>query len=214
MGGFRLPKRLLLLAPILMAQAASATEVVDSATVAPPAATATDCGCLTLPALTPIRIEILAPLGSKTSKSGDIFPIRLAEPLAIDGRELVPAGTSGMGEVVHAKKAGGSGAAGELVLAARYLDVDGRHLKLRSLRLIPEGNSKINTVNTIMVATAASPIPVSLVGFFINGGQAGVPEGTIAEAKTAEPFDFPGAKVTTPDSTVPAETGQTGEKIQ
>jgi protein-L-isoaspartate O-methyltransferase len=167
---------------------------------------------LALPALTPIRIEILAALGSKTSKSGDTFPIRLAEPLVIGGRELVPAGTSGMGEVVHAKKAGGSGAAGELVLAARYLEVDGRHLKLRSLRLVPQGNSKINTVNTIMVASAASPIPVSLVGFFINGGQAVVPEGTIAEAKTAEAFDFPGARVTAPDSTTLAEAGQTGEK--
>ncbi len=91
---------------------------------------------------------------------------------------------------MHAKKAGGSGAAGELVLAARYLDVDGRHLELRSLRLVPEGNSKINTVNTMMVATAASPIPVSLVGFFINGGQAVVPQGTIAGGEDGGDFRF------------------------
>lgn len=153
-------------------------------------------------------------LGSKTSKSGDTFPIRLAEPLVVDGHELVPAGTMGMGEVVHAKKAGGSGAAGELVLAARYLDVGGRHMKLRSLRLVPEGNSKINTVNTLMVATSPTILaPVALAGFFISGGQAMVPEGTVAEAKIAEAFEFPAAKpAEEPDSKAPAEAGQSGEK--
>lgn len=203
---------------MLLAQAVSATQVDDSATAAQPSTTAAPtqaCGCPTIAALTPIRIEILAELGSKTSKSGDTFPIRLAEPLVVDGHELVPAGAMGMGEVVHAKKAGGSGAAGELVLAARYLDVDGRHMKLRSLRLVPAGNSKINTVNTLLVATSPTILaPVALAGFFVNGGQATVPLGTIAEAKTAESFEFPAPakEVAAPEATPPAEAGKSGEK--
>ncbi|MET0587174.1 MAG: hypothetical protein ABWZ75_01520 [Novosphingobium sp.] len=71
------------------------------------------------PALTPVSIQILAALGSKVSKSGDTFPIRLAAPVIVDGTVAIPAGAEGMGEVVHAKKGGGIGAAGELVLAAR-----------------------------------------------------------------------------------------------
>jgi hypothetical protein len=101
-----------------------------------------------------------------------------------------------------------------LVLAARYLDVGGRHLKLRSMRLVPEGSSRINTVNTLMVATSPTILaPVALAGFFINGGQAMVPEGTVAEAKIAETFEFPAAKpAEESDSKAPAGVGQSGEQ--
>ncbi|MEO0063543.1 MAG: hypothetical protein RLZZ08_2103, partial [Pseudomonadota bacterium] len=70
-----------------------------------------------IPALTPVSVEILADLGSNTSVSGARFPIRLAAPLVVDGVAVVPAGATGEGEVVHAKKSSGMGAAGELVLA-------------------------------------------------------------------------------------------------
>jgi len=141
-------------------------------------------------------------LGSKISKTGDTFPIRLAEPILIDGREVIAAGTPGMGEVVHAKKSGGSGAAGELVLAARYLEVAGQRLHLRSLHVSPNGQSKINTVNTINTASAAVAPPLSLIGFFITGGQATVPQGTIADAKTAEAFTLT-APATAPAAAAP-----------
>jgi hypothetical protein len=156
--------------------------------VAPAPQSAPPCACIAIPALTPVSIELLAAVGSKTSKTGDTFPIRLAAPIIIDGKEAVPAGAAGMGEVVHAKKSGGMGAAGELVLAARYLDVAGRSLRLRSLRIVPQGKSAINRVDAFNAVSAASPIPVGLIGFFIQGGQASVPQGTIAEAKTAEAF--------------------------
>ncbi|MCW3836438.1 hypothetical protein ACFQ1E_10570 [Sphingomonas canadensis] len=136
-------------------------------------------------------MEILAPLGSKVSKSGDTFPIRLAEPILVGGREIIPAGVTGMGEVVHAKKNGGGGGAGELVLAARYLDIGARRLRLRSLRLTEVGESRINTVNAMNLASAASPLPVALIGFLIKGGEVTVPAGRVAEAKTAEAFVLP-----------------------
>jgi hypothetical protein len=138
-----------------------------------------------------VRLEVLTMLGSKVSKTGDTFPIRLATPIVVDGNEVIPSGTTGMGEVIHAKKSGGSGSAGELVLAARYLDVGGQRLRLRSLHLSPNGRTKINTVNTINVASAASPLPIGLIGFFISGGNSTVPQGTIADAKTAEAFVLP-----------------------
>lgn len=153
------------------------------------AATAAPCTVpFVVPALTSVTLELLAPLGSKLSKSGDNFPIRLAEPIVVDGQVLIPAGALGIGEVVHAKKAGGSGAPGELVLAARYLDVCGRRLRLRSMHVSSTGRSKVNAVNTINLASAASPLPVGLVGFLIRGGQVNVPQGTFADAKTAEIF--------------------------
>lgn len=130
----------------------------------------------------------MATLGSKISKSGDSFQIRLVQPIMVDGKVAVPAGTLGMGEVIHAKKGGGGGAAGELVLAARYLDFAGRKLRLRSMNFAQNGHSNTGTANAIAVAGAASPLPIGLVSFLITGGQTTVPQGTIADAKTAEAF--------------------------
>lgn len=142
----------------------------------------------TIPAMTVVQLEIDEPLGSKTSKTGQAFAIRLRNPILVDGRETVPAGTLGRGEVVHAKKGGGSGAPGELVLAARYLDVGGRRLPLRSLRFGELGSDKIATVNAMAVASAVGPLPVAMLGFLITGGERTVEKGTAVTAKTAADF--------------------------
>lgn len=144
------------------------------------------CDCLIVPALTPVSIQILAALGSKVSKSGDTFPIRLAAPVIVDETVAIPAGAEGMGEVVHAKKGGGMGAAGELVLAARYLNFQGKQVKLRSMKLATVGKSNIDSVNTMLIASSATFVPIALLGFVITGGQAVVPLGATADAKTAE----------------------------
>lgn len=160
-----------------------------------------------VPALTPIEIAVRSHLGSKLSKTGDVFPIQLAAPIMIDGKEVLPAGSGGMGEVVHAKKSGGGGAGGELVLAARYLDVGGRHLKLRSMKLGGLGKDATGTVNAINVGAAASVPAVAVIGLFITGKSMDVPEGTVATAKTAEDFWVPAALLTpgptTPDPPMP-----------
>ena len=145
-------------------------------------------GALCVPPLTPIKLFIRAHLGSKISNSGDWFEIELAEPIVIDGVTLVPAGTRGMGEVVHAKKSGGSGASGELILAARYLDVDGKRLRLRSLHIAVSGKDAIGSVNALGVASAATIPALALIGFFVKGKGIDSPENTLADAKTAEAF--------------------------
>ncbi len=148
---------------------------------------------LTLPAATPIVIAVDAELGSKISTSGQMFPIRLAQPVVIDGTEVLPAGITGEGQVVHAKKAGLAGAAGELVLAARYLDYNGRRIDLRSFRFMEAGETSLgkgqdNTGVSNITTAVAGPI-----GFFIGGGNTNVLPGTLANAKTrnVEVFALP-----------------------
>jgi len=170
----------------LPSQAANAEDPVQAHAVHTPAQP--QVPDVTLPALTPVILEILTALGSGTSKSGDLFALRLAHPIVINNRVVVAAGRTGTGEVVHAKSSGGMGAAGELVLAARFLDIDGRQLRLRSLRLVGIGKSNIATVNALNVASAASFTPVSLIGYFITGGQIEVPAGALVEARTAQAF--------------------------
>lgn len=151
--------------------------------MATPAASA-----ITIPALTPVKIEVMADVGSAISQSLDTFPIRLVDPIVIGGREIVAAGTSGQGEVVHAKKAGGSGAAGELVLAARWLAVGDRRLRLRSMNTSLAGGDSTKSVNVLNAASAAVLPGANLIGFVIKGRNVLYSKGTVASAKTADAF--------------------------
>lgn len=168
------------------ASAEAAPPVADEA--APPAVAG-----LLLPKTTPIIIAIDKELGSKISQTGETFPIRLAKAVTVDGVEVLPAGITGQGEVVHAKKAGLAGAAGELVLAARYLDLNGRRIDLRSFRFMEAGETSLgkgqdNTGVSNITTAVAGPI-----GFFIGGGNTNVLPGTLANAKTrnVEVFALP-----------------------
>ena len=57
--------------------------------------------CCTIPARTSLELEIVDRVSSKANRAGDRFAIRLAEPLLVDGQILIPAGTAGVGEVIH-----------------------------------------------------------------------------------------------------------------
>ena len=142
--------------------------------------------CCIVPALTAVEIEIVDPVNSRTSRTGQSFAIRLAEPIVVDGREVAPAGTSGVGEVVHAARARAGGKAGELILAARYLDLNGTRIPLRTLRYgRRQGIDNSGAVNTgNMVAAAVLPV-ASVVGFLISGGEVNIPAGTRANARTS-----------------------------
>ncbi len=180
-------------------------------TVCPPPSSTAIC----VASLTPVKLVVRTHLGSKISTSGEWFDIELAEPILINGAVAVPAGTRGKGEVVHAKKSGGSGASGELVLAARYLEIDGRRLRLRSMHFAQAGEDKIGTVNTLNVASVASPIPgLSLIGFFVKGKGIDLPEGTLAIAKTAEPFLIDLSPQTAVPTTQDPASGEAPEPFQ
>ena len=79
---------------------------------------------------TVVAVELSAPVSSRKQKRGDRFPLRLAEPIIVDGATVVPAGAAGYGEVVDAASAGVGGRPAKLVLAARYVEYDGMRLAL------------------------------------------------------------------------------------
>ncbi|MEO5705790.1 MAG: hypothetical protein ABIT10_02835 [Alteraurantiacibacter sp.] len=167
----------------------------DAVAEPPPAevALSTDAApTLAIPRLTPIVIEVLATLSSETSTSGDRFPLRLVEPIVVDGVTGVPAGTAGEGEVIHAKRKGGMGAAGELIVTARFLQVGDQQIPLRSMRVGGgDPTSRIDTVNNLAVASTATLPLVALVGFFIEGGALTIAEGARASARIAQDISVP-----------------------
>lgn len=155
---------------------------------APPAAVLpdarTDAGCCVLPAGTELDLEIAQALSSKLNKNGDVFALRLVAPLSLDGRELVPAGTMGAGEVVHASPARAGGKAGELLLAGRYLSFGDQRLLLRGFKFGQSGKDNASTAAVTMAL-------IGPLGALIRGGQFEVPAGTRVRAKLAQEVRLP-----------------------
>jgi hypothetical protein len=171
-----------------LAEAATPSTDAPSETPAAPAV-------LLLPKGYLIQIAVDAELSSKTSIADQMFPIRLAEAVVVDGVEVLPAGITGEGQVVHAKKAGLAGAAGELVLAARYLDYNGRRIDLRSFRFMEAGSDVLSKGQDNIGVSSVTTAIAGPIGFFMQGGNTNITPGTLATAKTRndEAFERPAA---------------------
>ena len=164
-----------------------------------------------VPAMTPVFVRIDEELSSKKSKPGQRFAILIAEDVHIDGRVVIPAGSAGEGEVVHAARSSLGGKPGELILAARFVKVGDVDVPLRSMLLGGAGKDRANE------SLAASF--VYGVGFFVVGGAVIVPRDTLASAKTAVEIELPvqlaapGAPAVPADATpaVPVDENKGGD---
>lgn len=164
-------------APTTMAPAVASSSA-DAAAAIP--------GTLQLANGTVVEIEIAEPLSSRSNKRGDKFQLTLAAPVVSNGQLVLPAGTSGTGEIVHADRSRGGGKPGELLLAARYLDLAGQRIPLRGFKLGAAG--KDNTALALGTSFALGPF-----AHFIHGQEIEIPAGTKANAKLAADVALPAA---------------------
>lgn len=134
--------------------------------------------CCHVAAGTPVELEMVEAVSSRTHIRGDRFAVRLRLPIMADDVTAIPAGTPGVGEIVHAERSRGGGKPGELLLAARYLDLNGVQIPLRAMKLGGQGKDRSGTA--IGVAVAIGPFAQ-----FIRGEEIEIPSGTVAGAKLA-----------------------------
>lgn len=139
-----------------------------------------------------VEIEIAEPISSQHRKRGEKFVLRLAEPLVVEGQTVLAAGTAGVGEIIHAASSGGGGKPGELLLAARYLEFDGRQIALRGFRIGAAG--KGHTQGALAASMAIGPF-----AHFIHGREIEIPAGARANAKVAA--DIPLSPLNAPSTT-------------
>ncbi|RYZ72344.1 MAG: hypothetical protein EOP91_08375 [Lysobacteraceae bacterium] len=178
---------------------ATAADLPQAAVAATPPS-AGDC-CLIVDG-TPVTLEILDLLNSAALKRGDKFRIRLATPVLVDDPIMLAAGLEGVGEVVHAERSRSGGKAGELLLAARYLDHEGRQLRLRGLKL--GGSGKDNAG-----AALATSLVVGPFALFVRGGEIEVPAGTLVQARIADDTTLPLARQSPVDPATPDSSTHT-----
>lgn len=130
---------------------------------------------------TSVTLRIKQPVSSRTAKRGDWFEIELANDIYIEALPVILAGTPGMGQVVHSSPKGFGGRAGELIVAARYLEISGRRLALRKTKFSSAGS---DNAGAAIAATIAAPV----IGMFVTGTSVDLPSGGIVVAETAEAF--------------------------
>jgi hypothetical protein len=184
--GTRIPAGLLLAAGGAMSAAASAfasTPAASAPVIAPviaplfPATVPATTAASPLPSNTVIELELLDPLSSETSHKGDFFKLRVVQPVVVEGEERVPAGSIAVGQIVHAAKSGMGGKGGELLLAARYLDLPSGQVKLRST-FGAAGQGHV--VASLIVAEFFGPF-----GLAVHGKHLDLPAGTRIAARVA-----------------------------
>ncbi len=90
-----------------------------------------DLAAQVVPAGTPVRLMFLKEITSRSAHPGDKFRLRVDEPVYIDGKPVIPVGTSAWGEIVSMEANGAVGHGGKLAARLLYLDLPQGHLPLR-----------------------------------------------------------------------------------
>ncbi|HEY3800605.1 MAG TPA: hypothetical protein VGL58_19810 [Caulobacteraceae bacterium] len=138
-----------------------------------------------------VQIALAEPVGTKIQKAGETFAIRLAQPLIVNGRVVLRAGTMGVGAVVQSSGPGMGGKAAKLVLAARYLEgPGGRRILLQGLQLAAAGHDNTETAQAVGLTGIAFG-PLGLAALAVPGGNVEFPEGTTSTARLAADVTLP-----------------------
>ena len=154
---------------------------------------------VTVPALTPVVVRLEEAVSSNKNKPGDRFRITVAEDVRVGDTVVIPAGSAGEGEVIHAARSGAGGKPGELIVVARYVRVGDLEVRLRSFALGVAGKDHSNDA-------FASSFLIGPFAMFVKGGVITVPAATLGTAKTALESRLP--VVASPP---PAAVGRTDE---
>jgi hypothetical protein len=183
---------MLVTALVLCALASAGLDQVDAvvppagAQEVPPAAAPPAPPMPRLPAGSQVEVELVDTLSSRVNKLGDRFTIRLAQAISSQGVEIAPAGATGQGEVIDVARAGMGGKQGKLIISARYLDLNGRQVRVRGMTFMASGKSRVD------LATGVLLVPyVGVAAAFIQGGEIEIPAGARATVRLAEDLEPP-----------------------
>lgn len=120
---------------------------------------------------TPVSLRLMEEITTqkKAARVGQRFMMEVAEPLAVNGVTVVPAGTPAWGEITTVRNKGMWGKSGKLDARVLYMRINGRQI-----RLTGTFDDK-GVTGTAGVIGAVVLVPV--VGFFVTGTSAVLPKG-------------------------------------
>jgi outer membrane lipoprotein SlyB len=101
---------------------------------------------LTIPAGTKLVVRLDESLSTKENSAGDHFTATLEEPIIVDGRSLVPKGTTCVGRVTESAASGRMEGKADLTITLDALEVNGVKHKIQtsSVERMSKGHKKRN----------------------------------------------------------------------
>ena len=145
---------------------------------------------ITLPAGTVVTVRLASAVGSKLSTSGDHFSATVAQPVEVDGKVAVPAGTEALGEVVEAVPQGRFKGAAVLRLVLQSITVHKHVYDVETSSASRSVKGKGKRTATLIGGGAGAG---ALIGGLAGGGKgaligaaAGAGAGTAGAAYTGE----------------------------
>lgn len=198
----KLKSAIMAVAAFALAGAASAqtNEAIPPPAAEPAAAIVPAAATIRIPAGHTVIMEFTETLSSRTSQTGQLVGLRLAEPIIVDGVTIAEAGALGGGEVIDAARSGIGGRSGKLIVSGRFLELGGQRARIRGLQVVIAGDDNSReAVNTMILVPY-----VGWMGGFITGGEIEIPAGTRAQARFSADVVVPLSALPTPSAT-PAE---------
>lgn len=136
-----------------------------------------------VPAGTTLTVKLDQAVGSKISEDGEPFTATLANPIVVDGKEIIPKGSTVSGTVVDAKTRGRFKGEGRLELVLNSITVRGSEYDIatNTITRIAKGKGK-RTAGMVGGGAAAGAVIGALAG---GGKGAAIGAGVGAGAGTA-----------------------------
>ena len=140
-------------------------------------------GHVYIPKKTPLKVELVNSISSKTAQKGENVSIRLLDNLIVNGVVVIPKGTIGRAYVYKARSAGAFGRKGKLMIAGQeFKTINNVSVPLKQ-GLTGEGDSDAGGVAVAAV--------ISIVGgAFMKGTNIEYPAGTTFTVEVRENVDL------------------------
>ncbi len=140
-------------------------------------------GMYYVPVGTPIHLATYTDLNTKHVHSGDRFYLTVSEPLVVKGQELIPAGSTAVGEVGAMTRNGHFGKSGKLAVRVLYIDTPQRRIDLSGEA---SARGKSGTAAVIGAWVAAGVV----AAFVVHGTNAKIRAGTPVTAYLDDDLHF------------------------
>jgi hypothetical protein len=149
---------------------------------------------VTLAQGTSVEVRLDQTVSSKTSASGSHFSAKLAKPLLLNGKVVVPEGTEFSANVIQAVPAGHLAGGASLRVALTSLTLDGQPYVVQTVPIVRVSQGKGKRTAEI---TAGGAVLGAAIGALAHGGKgaligaaAGAGAGAVGSAATNHPQDI------------------------